>query len=83
MSLYGGQRVAIMMQGMVIDMNEQQLQTLEQLQAFLSPSRDTASPLCAFSHCRRNREPDAAQRVLESIHTAGERHAHMVGSAKS
>jgi hypothetical protein len=35
MSLYGGRRVAIIMQGMVIDMNEQQLQTLEQLQAFL------------------------------------------------
>jgi hypothetical protein len=34
MSLYGG-RVAIIMQSMVIYMNEQQLQTLEQRQAFL------------------------------------------------
>jgi hypothetical protein len=50
MSLGEGGLVSIIMQGMVIYMNEQQLQTLEQLQAFLSPSRDTASPLGAFSH---------------------------------
>ena len=41
------------------------------------------APLGAFSHCRGNREPDAAQRVLQRLHTAGEGDAHMVGGAKA
>ena len=52
MSLYGA-RLAIIMQGIVIEMNEQQLQTLEQLQAFLDGTTAIEGQLrrrwcCAF-----------------------------------